>query len=59
MKVGDLIQINKQSSAGGLWGKTGIIQSFETRSWADYEMVVIFLQDGRLMLIDARHVDVL
>jgi hypothetical protein len=59
MKVGDLIQINKQSSAGGLWGKAGIIKSFEHRSWADYEMVTIFLQDGRLMLIDARHVDVL
>ena len=25
MKVGDLVQVNKQCNAGGLWHKTGIV----------------------------------
>jgi hypothetical protein len=25
MKIGDLVQVNKQCNAGGLWHKTGIV----------------------------------
>ena len=58
MKVGDLVKVNKQCDAGGLWHKVGIVLARDRLGALGKEVVRVLL-DGHMRLFDYCALDVI
>lgn len=59
MKIGDLVQVNKQCNAGGLWHKTGIVIGRVYRYETGKEDYVRVLVDSRTHLFTYCALDII
>ena len=64
MKVGDLVQVNKQCDGSGLWGMRGIVTEIIKRPACRFphihwKMCARVLLPIRLSLIEVAHLDVI
>ena len=59
MQVGDLVQVNKQCNAGGLWHKTGIVTGRRARIEPGKKPLVRVLINTREHLFDYCSLDMI
>ena len=66
MEIGDLVRVNSDCDAGGLWHETGIVVETQDKPGHAIEgpfgeravLVRVFLQ-GRLHLFNIKHLDII
>jgi hypothetical protein len=57
MKIGDLVRVNSNCDAGGLWYKTGVVVEIKKNPFRERGLCARVLLQGRLHLFNIKHLD--